>query len=214
MNLEQYAYQDDDRWYVNPQVSLGEQNAFIDNLRNLQAQDNADIQQQTYALGTRVPSNLGGLSGAGSYFKSRYQTPQTNSMVADLKAAAQAQALTTLLQNEINKAKKKYSDAYSKTNGGGGTGGDNTNLSGLKTVTDDDESGEKQKIVYSPEKSSEAETPGFDWFGAALLGGTGLAAGSMIPFPGLGILSGLGLGYLGGQRAEKSKKLNVENNGD
>lgn len=193
MNLEQYAYQDDGRWYVNPQVSLGEQNAFIDNLRNLQAQDNADIQQQTYALGTRVPSNLGGLSGAGSYFKSRYQTPQINSMVADLKAAAQAQALTTLLQDEINKAKKKYSNAYSKTNGGGGTGGNNTNLSGLKTVTDDDESGEKQKIVYSPEKSSETEKTEWDWggmFGTYL----GSMAGGLL-FPGVGPIAGGAAGY-------------------
>lgn len=192
MNLEQYAYQDDDRWYVNPQVSLGEQNAFIDNLRNLQAQDNADIQQQTYALGTRVPSNLGGLSGAGSYFKSR-QTPQINSIVADLRAVEQAQALTTLLQNDINKAKKKYSSAFSKTNGGGGTGGDNTNLSGLKTVTDDDESGEKQKIVYSPEKSSETEKTEWDWggmFGTYL----GSMAGGLL-FPGIGPIAGGAAGY-------------------
>lgn len=186
MNLEQYAYQDDDRWYVNPQVSLGEQNAFIDNLRNLQAQDNADIQQQTYALGTRVPSNLGGLSGAGSYFKSRYQTPQINSMVADLKAAAQAQALTTLLQNEINKAKKKYSSAYSKTNGGGGN--TNDTLSALKALTENDESGEKQKVVYNPEKSSEVEKTETDWnkLGAYLgyLGGVAIAPWSIAPWLG------------------------------
>lgn len=202
MNLEQYAYQDDGRWYVNPQVSLGEQNAFIDNLRNLQAQDNADIQQQTYALGTRVPSNLGGLSGAGSYFKSR-QTPQINSIVADLRAVEQAQALTTLLQNDINKAKKKYSSAFSKTNGGGGTGGDNTNLSGLKTVTDDDESGEKQKIVYSPEKSSETEKTEWDWggmFGTYL----GSMAGGLL-FPGVGPIAGGAAGYFLPNLSSKGK---------
>ena len=112
MNLDDFSYIDNDRRYVNPQVSLNEQNAFIDNLRNTQGQDTAQIRQDTYNLGTAVPSNLGGLTGGSSYFKSRYQTPQTNSMVADLRAAAQSQALSTLLNNEIGKAKKRYSDAY------------------------------------------------------------------------------------------------------
>ena len=112
MNLDDFSYIDNDRRYVNPQVSLNEQNAFIDNLRNTQGQDTAQIRQDTYNLGTAVPSNLGGLAGGSNYFKSRYQTPQTNSMVADLRAAAQSQALSTLLNNEIGKAKKRYSDAY------------------------------------------------------------------------------------------------------
>lgn len=112
MNLDDFSYIDNDRRYVNPQVSLNEQNAFIDNLRNTQGQDTAQIRQDTYNLGTAVPSNLGGLTGGSNYFKSRYQTPQTNSMVADLRAAAQSQALSTLLNNEIGKAKKRYSDAY------------------------------------------------------------------------------------------------------
>lgn len=112
MNLDDFSYIDNDRRYVNPQVSLNEQNAFIDNLRNTQGQDTAQIRQDTYNLGTAVPSNLGGLAGGSGYFRSRYQTPQTNSMVADLRAAAQSQALSTLLNNEIGKAKKRYSDAY------------------------------------------------------------------------------------------------------
>lgn len=112
MNLEDYAYNDDGRVYINPQVSLDEQNEFINNLRNTQAQDNAQIEAQTRALGTQVPSQLGGLTGAGGYFRSRYQTPQTNQAIADLKAAAQAQAINQSLQNEVNKIKKKYQDAY------------------------------------------------------------------------------------------------------
>ena len=112
MNLDDFSYIDNDRRYVNPQVSLNEQNAFIDNLRNTQGQDTAQIRQDTYNLGTAVPSNLGGLAGGSGYFRSRYQTPQTNSMVSDLRAAAQSQALSTLLNNEIGKAKKRYSDAY------------------------------------------------------------------------------------------------------
>lgn len=112
MNLEDYAYNQDDRWYIDPQVSLDEQNAFINNLRSAQAQDNAQIEAQTRGLGTQVPSQLGGLTGAGGYFKARYQTPQTNQSIADLRASAQAQALNSVLRSEVSKAKKAYEDAY------------------------------------------------------------------------------------------------------
>lgn len=145
MNLDDYSYEYDGRRYIDPQVSLDAQNAFIDNLRNTQAQNNAEIQQQTYVLGTRVPSNLGGLSGGSSYFKSRYQTPQMNSMVAGLKTAAQAQALSTLLQNEIDKAKKKYKDAYNKANKVGGANGTN---GPIDVETKDDGSSEPSTIRY------------------------------------------------------------------
>lgn len=116
MNLEDYAYNQDDRWYVDPQVALDEQNAFINNIRAEQAQNNAQIESQTRALGTQVPSQLGGLVGGGGYFRSRYQTPQTNQAIADLRATAQAQAMKQLLKNEVEKAKKAYSDAYRKAN--------------------------------------------------------------------------------------------------
>lgn len=112
MNLDDFSTVVDDRRYVNPQVSLDEQNTFIDNLRTAQGTRTAEIAQDTYNLGTAVPSNLGGLSGAGSYFTSRYQTPQTNAVVADLRAAAQAQALSDAMNNEIAQAKQRYSNAY------------------------------------------------------------------------------------------------------
>lgn len=112
MNLDDFSTVVDDRRYVNPQVSLDEQNTFIDNLRTAQGARTTEIAQDTYNLGTAVPSNLGGLSGAGSYFTSRYQTPQTNAMVADLRAAAQAQALSDAMNNEIAQAKQRYSNAY------------------------------------------------------------------------------------------------------
>lgn len=112
MNLEDYAYEDDGRWYVNPQVSLDEQNAFINNFRGTQAQNNAEIESQTRNLGTQAPSQLGGLSGGSGYFKSRYQTPQTNQTIADLRAVAQASALQSALSNEVSKAQKRYRDAY------------------------------------------------------------------------------------------------------
>ena len=131
------------RYYTNPQVALDESNKFIDNLRSTQQANNQQIQTDTYNLGAAVPSNLGGLTspvtdgngGAGmSYFTSRYQVPQTNSAVANLRAAAQAQALNEVLANEQAIWKKKYQDAYrdyqrkayNRSRSGGGSGGGGT----------------------------------------------------------------------------------------
>lgn len=136
MNLDDFSYSEDERRYIKPEVSLNEQNAFIDNLRSVQEKNNAEIAQDTYNLGTDISSNLGGLVGGESYFQSRYQTPQTNSLVADLRAAAQAQALNTAMSSELAKAKKRYNDAYRAakkraaargTGGGGGGGYDDVN---------------------------------------------------------------------------------------
>lgn len=135
MNIDDFSYEENDRRYINPQVSLDEQNAFIDKLRQIQEGNNAEISRDTQNLGTAVPSNLGGLAGGSGYFKSRYQTPQTNASIANLRTAAQSQALSTLLNNEIGKANKRYKDAYyaakraerdsstSGTSGSGGNGG-------------------------------------------------------------------------------------------
>lgn len=125
------------RYYANPQVSLDRSNQFIDNLRATQGTQNQEIAQQTYNLGTEVPSNLGGLTGANSYFTSRYQTPQTNAVTANLRAIAQAQALNDVLANEQEMWKKRYQDAYrayqrsthNKTYSSNGTGGDSGNQS-------------------------------------------------------------------------------------
>lgn len=116
------------RSYLNPQVALDESNTFIDNLRQTQQANNEQIKTDTYNLGTAVPSNLGGLTGPESYFSSRYQVPQTNAAVSELRAAAQANALNQILQNEQDMWKKRYQDAYNayqkrawdKNNGGGG----------------------------------------------------------------------------------------------
>lgn len=100
------------RTYVNPQVAVDESNAFIDNLRATQSQNNAEIRTDTYNLGTAVPSNLGGLVGGEGYFTSRYQVPQTLSAIENLRATAQAKALNDALSNEQNMWKKRYNDAY------------------------------------------------------------------------------------------------------
>ena len=134
----------ENRDYINPEVSLNEQMSFIDNLRDTQKQNNAQIRQQTYNLGTSVPSNLGGLVGGEGYWTSRYQTPQTNSLASELRSTAQAQALNDVLSNEQAKWKKRYNDAYNanqrrnanKTNGGDGETGETEG--GIET---DDNSG-------------------------------------------------------------------------
>lgn len=112
MNLDDFSTTVDDMRYINPQVGLDESNAFIENLRATQKQRTQDIAEDTYNLGTAVPSNLGGLSGAGSYFTSRYQTPQTNDVIASLRSTAQAQALSEAMSNALNRARQRYSNAY------------------------------------------------------------------------------------------------------
>lgn len=131
---ENETYDFESRTYINPQVSLDEQNAFVDNLRNVQKTNNDQINMQTYNLGTAVPSSVGGLTGANSYFSSRYQTPQMNSLAANLRATAQAKALNDVLANEQAKMQKRYNDAYhtsqirgSNGGSGGGGGGNTTN---------------------------------------------------------------------------------------
>lgn len=101
----------ENRAYINPQVALDEGNAFIDNLRSTQKTNTDQIKMDTYNLGTAVPSNLGGLMGGSGYFTSRYQTPQTNSLVADLRATNQAKALSDAMESDLARWKKRYNDA-------------------------------------------------------------------------------------------------------
>lgn len=120
------------RLYGNPELPIREGSAFIENLRNVQQANNAQISQDTQRLGTDVASSLGGLVGGEGYWTSRYQTPQTNALVADLRATAQAAALNQALENEQAMWKKRYNDAYrayqrrgSSGGSGGGGGGSN-----------------------------------------------------------------------------------------
>lgn len=102
----------EDRYYVNPQVALDEGNKFIDNLRSTQQTNNQQIRNQAYNLGKAVPSNLGGLVGGEGYFTSRYQTPQMTSLANNLRATNQANALKSVLENDQNAWKKRYTQAY------------------------------------------------------------------------------------------------------
>lgn len=102
----------EEKVYVNPQTSLDEQLSFIDNYRTAQATRNQQITNETHNLGTDIPSNLGGLTGGEGYWTSRYQVPQTNTMLNDLRATAQAQALNDMLANEQAMWKNRYQKAY------------------------------------------------------------------------------------------------------
>lgn len=168
------------RVYLNPQLSVDEGNAFIDNLRAAQAQQNQQIATDTRMLGTDIQSDLGGLVGANSYFTSRYQTPQTNSAVANLRAVAQANALNQALANEQEMWKKRYNDAYRNyqrraNSGGGGGGGTPGNVEG--------------GIEYEPNDSPEREVgnvePSYSPMGSGDFsytpGGLNVNSGSKLP---------------------------------
>jgi len=111
MRPEEY-YNFEERAYETPTQSRDEQTSFIDNLRATQQATNAQIKTQTENLGTQIPSVKGGLTGPEGYFQQRYQVTPTNALVADLKAAAQADALNKVLSNYGEQAQKRYNDAY------------------------------------------------------------------------------------------------------
>ena len=154
------------RYYVNPQAALDESNDFITNLRNTQQANTQQITADTQALGTDVPTNLGGLTGAESYFTSRYQTPQTASAVANLRATAQAKALNDVLANEQAVWKKRYQDAYRKyqksvydrSYSGGGNNSGSTGSTG-NTSTWDGESELKTTDGEGTEQQSQTTPP-------------------------------------------------------
>lgn len=112
MNEPEEYYNFEERVYETPTQSRDEQMSFIDNLRAVQQANNAQIKTQTENLGTQIPSVKGGLTGPEGYFQQRYQVTPTNALVADLKAAAQADALNKVLSNYGDQMQKRYNDAY------------------------------------------------------------------------------------------------------
>lgn len=155
------------RTYVNPQAALGESDTFIDNLRQTQQANTQQIAQDTYNLGTAVPSNLGGLMGGEGYWTSRYQTPQTNATVANLRAAAQAKALNDVLANEQAIWKNRYQQAYrnyqkrqnAKANAsyGGGSGGEASGGVDYEDTSDPSKTVGGVEPSYSPMGSGDFE---------------------------------------------------------
>lgn len=138
------TYSFEDRQYIDPTVSRDEQLSFIDRLREIENKDLRKIATDTHNLGTDVPSNLGGLSGIGApnslgisgadtgsagIWRNRYERPQVNALVSDLKATAQATALNTALNNMLNQYKNRYNQAArAAAKSGGGGGGDDSPL--------------------------------------------------------------------------------------
>ena len=116
-NSETYTYEG--TTYLNPNTSRDEQLAFVDNLRATQDANNAQIAQDTHNMGTDVASALGGLNGSEGYFASRYQTPQVDSLVADLKTTAQYSALSKAMNNISSEWSNKYSSVYDTVSSSG-----------------------------------------------------------------------------------------------
>ena len=117
--------------------------SFVDTLRDTVGKDTAQINAQTQALGTDVPSNLGGLTGSEGYFTQRYQTTPVEAQVNTLKATAQAKALNDLMTNYQNQLQNKYNQAYRSyqkrpRNSGGSAGGSNNSNGGNSSTWDGD----------------------------------------------------------------------------
>lgn len=129
------------RAYLNPTTSRDERLQFIDTLHEVQNKNNQEIISDTYALGSQLPSNMGGLSGAESEFIAKYQTPQTNQTVANLRAAAQQSALNTALSNLQNAYKKRYNDAMLAYQRRSSSSSGSSSPSGSVTIREPDYSG-------------------------------------------------------------------------
>lgn len=153
------------RLYINPQTGVDESNTFIENLRNIQQTNTQQIAQDTRNLGTDVPSSLGGLGGATGYWTSRYQTPQTASAIADLRTAAQAQALNEALANEQAAWKQRYQNAYrnyqkrqyAKANAPATTGSTTTGGVDYEDTSDPSKTVGRVEPSYSPMGSGDFE---------------------------------------------------------
>ena len=102
----------EDRRYVNPTLSRDEQLGFVNTLRDTVGRNTDQINAQTQALGSNLPSTQGGLTGANSYFSQRYQTTPVEAQVNSLRATAQAKALNDLMTNYQNQAQNRYNQAY------------------------------------------------------------------------------------------------------
>lgn len=125
---------------VSPTASRDAQLAFIDTYRQIQGENTQQIADQTHALGSDLPAQLGGLHGPSEYMKSRYQTPQTNARVAALRTASQLSALNRLMQNDQSRWNDRYSQTYrsdrkrARSSGGSGSGTGSTGGSNLSNA--------------------------------------------------------------------------------
>lgn len=110
--MDNITINDEGLMEVSPTASRDAQLAFIDQYRQLQGENTAQIGTAAHALGSDLTAQYGGLHGPSEYIKSRYQTPQTESRIANLRTTAQLAALNQLMQNEQNKWANRYNQAY------------------------------------------------------------------------------------------------------
>lgn len=138
----------EDRSYVNPEVSLAEYDQFMEKFRNVQGQNQAQINRDTYNLGTQVPSNLGGLTGAEGLWNAQYQRTQVNDAIENLRRTGAAQAVATAMQNQQNamanrlaQAQRAYNraqqEAYNRDRSKSGSGSGTTSGAGDGDVAPD-----------------------------------------------------------------------------
>lgn len=106
------TYEFEDRQYVDPNVGVAEGNAAIDQFNQGQQARNEQIEKETAALGSQVAQSEGGLAGSTDMWRDQYQTAANNSLVADLRAKIQADALSTALSNIGNQMTERYRTAY------------------------------------------------------------------------------------------------------
>lgn len=178
MNENEYLTVND-RYYVNPQLNVDESEQFLETLRNAQKQGNAQIAQDTHALGTDVPSSMGGLSGSGGIFEQRYQNPKVDSAVAKLRASMQADALSKTMNNIVSQKQEEYKNAYraaykKKENSLGGTNpSDTPEKEKLEIDTNGGKDNTGLELVDNPNTGNgmvvpRADTPGvsdYSWNG-------------------------------------------------
>ena len=112
--LNEFSSEVDGQRYLKPELATQENDAFIQNLRGVQAQQNLENRQTLDNLGSypASQSNLGGLGGSEATWLDKYQTAPTNNLMANLRATAEAQALTQAMQNEVNYLQNQYKRLY------------------------------------------------------------------------------------------------------
>ena len=136
--------------YMQPEVYTNEGNAFIDNLRNSQAQRNAEINAQTTNLGTypASQSNLGGLGGGESTFIAKYETAPTVDIVNTLRAKNQALALEQAMKNDLDYWSKEYDNALTAARKRAAAKA----ATPVSTGDSDETKGEVEKTVKTPQQ--------------------------------------------------------------
>lgn len=103
---------DDDRLELIPETQRDATMDFIENFRATQGERNTQLGESAHALGSDLAAPYGGLHGPSEYMKSRYQSPQTESRLANLRATAQLDALNKLMQNDVARYQAQVSNAY------------------------------------------------------------------------------------------------------